>query len=167
MLTSIPPTLYRDVANYIKTTKNGSDKDAKSTTDLIISEERRLLSSLITRLLQLRVNKILLSLNSGSNGPTLTPEEKYIIEPLIISSKRTSKLEKAIGDGRTSFLETIIEKSTLKYSTIRFLKDSPSMVGTDLLKYGPFIKEDVAILPMENIRLLAKQDVVQELDIGL
>ncbi|MEE8186869.1 MAG: hypothetical protein V3T99_04305 [Nitrososphaerales archaeon] len=166
-LDSLPPTLYREVADYIKKTRNGSEKEGQSTRELIASEERKLLARITTRLLQLRVRKIIRGLKEEGESPALTPEEKYIIEPLITSAKRALRLERAIVDGRTSFLETIMEKATSKYSTVRFLSDAPSTVGVDLVNYGPFLAEDVALLPMENVRPLVIQGIVQELDIEI
>lgn len=166
-LTSVPPSLYRDVANYIKSMRNGSEKEGKSATEMVVQGEIALLSKIVIRLMRLRVKKILQSLETESNGPALTAEEKYIIDPLITSAKRASRLEKAIGSGRTSFLETITEKSVAKYVTVRFLKDTPSTVGVDLQKYGPFMKEDIAVLPAENVRPLVRQKTVQELDIDV
>ncbi len=165
-LDSLPPTLYKEVTDYIRKTRNGSEKEGQSTRELIASEERKLLARITTRLLQLRVRKIIRGLKEGES-PALTPEEKYIIEPLITSAKRALRLERAIADGRTSFLETIIEKATSKYSTVRFLTDAPSTVGVDLVNYGPFLAEDVALLPMENVRPLVIQGIVQELDIEI
>lgn len=44
---------------------------------------------------------------------------------------------------------------------IRFLKEVPQIIGTDLKRYGPFLKEDIAVLPKKNIEtLLAHHAVV-------
>ena len=103
-LDSLPPTLYREVADYIKKTRNGSEKEGQSTRELIALEERKILARITTRLLQLRVRKIIRGLKEEGESPALTPEEKYIIEPLITSAKRALRLETAIADGRTSVL---------------------------------------------------------------
>ncbi|TFG05482.1 MAG: hypothetical protein EU536_01900 [Promethearchaeota archaeon] len=42
------------------------------------------------------------------------------------------------------------------YLLIRFLKEIPQIIGTDLKKYGPFLVDDIAILPKKNAEALLK-----------
>lgn len=166
LLVRIPPSLYKEVANYIKNTRNGFDNNGKSISSRIIAREREMLAGMATRILEMRVKKIINGLNENE-GLSLTPEEKYIVEPLTTSMKRLSKVGRAVGYGRCAFLETITEKTGPKYAAVRFLKPSPATMGVDLARYGPFKKEDVTFLPVENVKAMLKQDMVQELDIEI
>jgi DNA replication factor GINS len=47
---------------------------------------------------------------------------------------------------------------------IRFLEPIDKFMGVDMEKYGPFIKEDVAILPFENARSLIERKVAIEIN---
>ena len=47
---------------------------------------------------------------------------------------------------------------------IRFLEPTDQFMGVDMEKYGPFIKEDVAILPFENARSLIERKVAIEIN---
>jgi len=163
-LTRIPLTLYRDVANYVKNTRNGFDNNGKSVYSKIVGQEREMLSSITQRILELRVKKITNGL-AEFDGLNIPPEEKYIVEPLVTAMKRLSKVGKAVGNGGCAFLETVSEKTGHKYSAVRFLKPSPPTMGADLARYGPFRTEDITFLPIENVKVLLKQGIVQELDI--
>ena len=39
------------------------------------------------------------------------------------------------------------------------------MVGNDLVKYGPFVKEEIATIPLENANILIKQNIAKEFDV--
>ncbi len=165
-LSRIPLGFYKEVANYIKNTRNGFDKNGKSVSSRIIAQEREMLAGMATRILEMRVKKII-SGSSENEGLNLTPEEKYIVDPLATSMRRLSKVGRAVGYGRCAFLETITEKTGPKYSAVRFLKPSPPTMGVDLARYGPFKKEDITFLPVENVKAMLKQGIVQELDIEI
>ncbi|NVM56309.1 MAG: hypothetical protein HWN66_21610 [Candidatus Helarchaeota archaeon] len=47
-----------------------------------------------------------------------------------------------------------------EYFVIRFLKDVPQIIGTDLKRYGPFLVDDIAILPKDNVETLLKHQAV-------
>ena len=57
-----------------------------------------------------------------------------------------------------------LTRQTVKqgYVMVRFLKDVPSFVGIDLKVWGPFKKEDIAVIPYENAKALVKAGVVEE-----
>ena len=163
-LTRIPLTLYRDVANYVKNTRNGFDNNGKTVYSKIVGQEREMISAIAQRILEMRVKKITNGL-AEFDGLNVPPEEKYIIEPLVAAMKRLSKVGKAVGHGGCAFLESVSEKTGHKYSAVRFLKPSPPTMGANLARYGPFRTEDITFLPIENVKVLLKQGIVQELDI--
>jgi len=94
----------------------------------------------------------------------LTSEEQYILEPLIKFNKRNLEIIKSIEEGNYNFLESLKDTQS-KYTTVKFLNDTPSMVGNDLVKYGPFVKEEIATIPLENANILIKQNIAKELDV--
>ena len=49
--------------------------------------------------------------------------------------------------------------------TVRFLKPVPSIIGSDMKSYGPFLVEDVASVPVENAKILVKQGLAKEIDL--
>ncbi|HZY47710.1 MAG TPA: hypothetical protein VFE96_07945, partial [Candidatus Bathyarchaeia archaeon] len=46
---------------------------------------------------------------------------------------------------------------------LRFIRDMPSIIGVDLKTHGPFLKEDIAVLPFENAESLIRQGMAVEI----
>ena len=80
---------------------------------MIITKEREMLSNMSEKIMNIRLLKALQN-NQENLRNLLTPEEKYALEPLIDASKRTSKLNRAIGEGRIAFIEGLKEDKTIK-----------------------------------------------------
>jgi len=49
---------------------------------------------------------------------------------------------------------------------LRFLKAVPAIIGSDMKTYGPFAVEDVASVPVENAKILAKQGFAEVVDVS-
>ena len=166
-LYKIPKTTYQDIASYIKTTNNLTDKNERNLTSNLVRGEKDLLTGLAIRLLEIRLAKISSNIDEEANGVNLTPEEKYLIEPSLASRKRFAKLRRALINGQTSVLRNISNKVSSKYVVVRFKEPVSSLIGVDLAKYGPFKNDDVSVLPLDNVKPLLKQGIVQELDLEL
>ena len=69
-------------------------------------------------------------------------------------------------------LSVISEKSTLKnkeeieYIVVRFLEETPPLVGIDLLNYGPFEKEDIVCLPYQNAIILINEKFAEKIELS-
>jgi DNA replication initiation complex subunit (GINS family) len=70
---------------------------------------------------------------------------------------------KDILRGRLSIIEKVAKPTMV---VLRFVQEIPALVGSDLKTYGPFMPEDIATLPPENARVLIKQGIAVEVDIG-
>ena len=57
-------------------------------------------------------------------------------------------------EGRSKILESISSRVRSIQVLVRFLKPTEQFIGIDMNRYGPFHKEDVAKLPLENARSL-------------
>jgi len=53
-----------------------------------------------------------------------------------------------------------------KYIVIRFTKNIPALVGKDLKIYGPFQKEDIARLPIQNASILIEENAAKAIKIN-
>ena len=84
----------------------------------------------------------------------LTDEEKYILDSEQDFAKKKGYVLVATLEGRSKVLESISSKVRSTQILVRFLKPTEQFVGIDMNKYGPFHKEDVAKLPLENARSL-------------
>ncbi|MCP8308187.1 MAG: hypothetical protein H3Z54_05765 [archaeon] len=158
-LVKIPKNFYKEVATYMKKILNGIDQNEKSIVSNLALKERELIERLTSRLIELRIKKAS-HLNDTDN---LTSEERYVIEPLSLFDRRWKKVGLAIKKGQPSKLDAISEELSSRFTIVRFLQPTPSIIGIDLKKYGPFNKEDVAIIPSENAKPLIKQNIVSEI----
>ncbi|NWG09237.1 MAG: DNA replication complex GINS family protein [Nitrososphaerales archaeon] len=157
-LAKMPKNFYRDVAICMKKILNGANQNEKNIVSNLALEERGMIEKLIDRLIELRMRKAS-QLNDTEN---LTPEERYIMEPLSQLDRRRKRVGWAIKSGQPSRLDAIYDELASRLTMVRFLQPAPPIMGIDLRKYGPFEKEDIAIIPSENAKPLIKQNVVSE-----
>jgi DNA replication factor GINS len=72
-----------------------------------------------------------------------------------------------------NFIIDIVQRQVLgcefgkkkKGIVLRFLKDAPSIVGSNLKTYGPFKAEDVASLPVENAEILIQRGLAKKISL--
>ena len=63
-------------------------------------------------------------------------------------------------------LPSVISEEKNKRAALRFLKDIPPIIGSDMKAYGPFKAEDVASLPIENAKILVKQGLAEKIELN-
>jgi len=98
-------------------------------------------------------------------------KERKPLDPSLLSSEEVKFL--AIIKGGDLFvedpLEVIVGKPRplnvegRKFKLVRVLKDLPAIVGTDLVTYGPFEKEDVVLIPYDNAKILIAKMLAMEI----
>ena len=87
-----------------KTQNNTSNSENANAA--LIYEQRKILSNITLRLLEIRMNKTLLLRNDEYNS-LLTSEEQYIIEPLSKYNKRNNEIKESISKGNYTYLESL------------------------------------------------------------
>jgi DNA replication factor GINS len=163
ILQVVPLDTYQDIAMTLSKLKaqiyEGLEAEIR---DKIVE----LISQSTTLLLERRLQKIaeqqrktfgqfsssLVSLNADYSK--LTDEEKYILDAEQDSAKRKGYVLLATLEGRSKILESISSRVRSIQVLVRFLKPTEQFIGIDMNRYGPFHKEDVAKLPLENARSL-------------
>jgi DNA replication factor GINS len=163
------PDVYKKIAQLIKEL---SIQRYESIELDVHHELIRLLVLSTKSLIELRTRKLLE--NSSANLPypslstddysKLTDEEKYIFEEERKVSQRKDLIIQSLIDGNVNNLDSISRIIRSKMIIIRFLESTDQFMGVDMAKYGPFIKEDVAILPFENARSLIERKVAVEIN---
>jgi DNA replication initiation complex subunit (GINS family) len=157
-LLKLPEDAYQDVTAHIKSIRaESSDKEKNLTSELSMAE-RKILSEIAGRLIDLRIQKF--NRDRDSDVTRLTVEERYIVEPLIQSRKRFERVLEIIFNGQIGELAHLSQSVKQKYLLARFLQPYTAISGIDLATYGPFEPEDVAILPLENAKSLLKNGIV-------
>jgi DNA replication factor GINS len=168
---AISPDIYRKIAQIIRNLSIQKYEDL----ELDIHHELIKLLTLSTKsLFELRIRKLLESSNgqhlsypsllSSDDYSKLTDEEKFIFEEERKVSQRKELIIQSLIDGNVNNLDTISRIIRSKMIIIRFLESTDQFMGVDMAKYGPFIKEDIAILPFENARSLIERKIAIEIN---
>jgi DNA replication factor GINS len=168
---AISPDIYRKIAQIIR------DLSIQKYEDLgldIHHELIKLLTLSTKSLFELRIRKLLENSNgqhlsspsllSSDDYSKLTDEEKFIFEEERKISQRKELIIQSLVDGNVNNLDTISRIIRSKMIIIRFLESTDQFMGVDMAKYGPFIKEDIAILPFENARSLIERKIAIEIN---
>lgn len=82
----------------------------------------------------------------------------------ILETKRLQKpLEKI--EPLISQITSEMKEEKFNYIIVRFLRETPALVGIDLMNYGPFRKEDIASLPLKNAKILINEKFAEKVEI--
>lgn len=168
---AISPDIYRKIAQIIRDFSIQKYEDL----ELDVHHELIKLLTLSTKsLFELRIRKLLESSNgqhlsypsllSSDDYSKLTDEEKFIFEEERKVSQRKELIIQSLIGGNVNNLDTISRIIRSKMIIIRFLESTDQFMGIDMAKYGPFIKEDIAILPFENARSLIERKIAIEIN---
>ncbi len=168
---AISPDIYRKIAQTIRDLSIQKYEDL----ELDVHHELIKLLTLSTKsLFELRIRKLLESSNgqhlsypsllSSDDYSKLTDEEKFIFEEERKVSQRKELIIQSLNGGNVNNLDTISRIIRSKMIIIRFLESTDQFMGVDMAKYGPFIKEDIAILPFENARSLIERKIAIEIN---
>jgi DNA replication factor GINS len=163
------PDIYKKIAQLIK------ELSIQKYENLELDVHHELLRLLVLStksLIELRTRKLLENSNANLPYPSLstddysklTDEEKYIFEEERKVSQRKDLIIQSLINGNVNNLDSISRIIRSKMIIIRFLESTDQFMGVDMAKYGPFIKEDVAILPFENARSLIERKAAVEIN---
>ena len=142
----------------------------------ILTQEALNLEFMIEDLLIIRRQKILKAVISGHRprgDMTLAEEELYnraqraldghseFVTDSLAGTKPKKKKKKKPSDDDGKKSKTPPESETVEYVTVRFLRPiSDAFLGLDEKTYGPFKKEDVAMIPAANARTWLRDSTV-------
>jgi DNA replication factor GINS len=165
----LSPDTFQMIARFIRNLSFQKYEDI----DLKIRDELIRLTSLATRLLiEVRCLKLISEIDEGLDLPAilaseqyskLTEEEKYVLEANLDAFKKKESLVLASTEGREKMLKIFSKLVHSRKVIVRFLKPIEQFIGVDMNKYGPFLKEDVAVLPFENARSLIEDGTAEEI----
>lgn len=165
----LSPDTFQMIARFIRNLSLQKYEDI----ELKIRDELIRLTSLATRLLiEVRCLKLISEIDEGLDLPAilaseqyskLTEEEKYVLEAYLDAFKKKESLVLASTEGREKMLKIFSKLVHSRKVIVRFLKPIEQFIGVDMNKYGPFLKEDVAVLPFENARSLIEDGTAEEI----
>ncbi len=165
-LQPLPKDFYAKLAEYVKKIREESRMlDEKTTRGRLLMHEAENTRKMVKELVSLRHSKTVQLFSKGEavDAEGLTKEEERLFNDVSPPFEVFQRLAKEIESGRLP--QTIREKP--KNRVLRFLKETPVIVGADMKTYGPFQPEDVASVPAENAKILTKQGIAVEVEVQL
>lgn len=167
-LQPLSKSFYVDLSEFMrKIIEDRRASDESTLRGRLLSLELSYLRRLLGELVELRLQKLMAAL-SGGGGP---PREALTLEEEVLVAKGTSLLDSVramiedIAEGRKPRLAIESVGPQPGKVLLRFLKETPAIVGVDMKPYGPFKPEDVALLPAENAEALLKQGAAQRIEL--
>jgi DNA replication initiation complex subunit (GINS family) len=133
--------------------------DQRSLKAILLDEETKRMERLVVELVDRRLTKIWRA-SQANVPPTAHASERWVQEELSTLARHYRKFKEDTVQGiePSNFPEKKKDKLLL-----RFVKDMPSIIGVDLKTHGPFLKEDIVVLPYENAESLLRQGTAVEI----
>jgi DNA replication factor GINS len=157
---------YARLAGYVKKIREETKMlDERTAKARLIKHELRNTRRLIKSLVQLRYEKIFRAATAGEaiSIEVLTEEEERLCGKMSPLAESYREFLQSVLFGRLLRSEEAREKP--KRILVRFLKNVPAIIGTDLKTYGPFKTEDVGTVPAENAVVLVKQGIAARVEL--
>jgi len=134
----LPEKFHEEVKEFVKELTKEAEKEEGVRKKLIL-REIDLVKRIVDELKEIRSKK-------GSRYEEMKEE---VFEKVGNGISETRDVEsKERGEKVKRVPETIL---------VRMLEDVPEFIGIDLETYGPYSKEEIALIPKENARLLIKK----------
>ncbi len=174
----VPHNLYQNISNLVSLLKEQNEKEnlelqkendgaTEKISKQINSNLINLVVKLTTLIFVLRCKKIFNSSKSKSQNifeySNLTDEEKYVFFGNREREQRINIILKMLFEGKSKTLEKIVSSINQNFVIIRFLDSMEQFVGVNMNKYGPYQRDDVAILPFENARSIIENNKAVEI----
>ncbi|WP_458719930.1 DNA replication complex subunit Gins51 [Candidatus Nitrosocosmicus sp. R] len=165
----VPHNFYQNISNLVSLLKEQNEKENNETTEKISKEINSNLINLVIKLTTLifvlRCKKIFNSSKSQNmfEYSNLTDEEKYVFFGNREREQRINIVLKMLLEGKSKTLEKIVSSINQNFVIIRFLDSMEQFVGVNMNKYGPYQRDDVAILPFENARSIIENNRAVEI----
>lgn len=152
--TKLPENFYQNVNSYLQQKRKTADSMGDRKVGLEVKNIERLVEDVFNRRERKILNHALIAVRTKISPENLTDEEKIFFDQLVESIK-----------GRRSIvMNQVFEeaKAEVKEAQVVFKMDFEEFVGSNLMKYGPYKKGDVVILPEDNVKILLEKGIVEE-----
>ncbi len=165
-LNPLPRDYYQRVGEHIRRLKDLLPQlDQKSTKSVLLRTDIEQTGRILRDLVTTRKLKILEFASEGEtvSNEDLTREDEVLYRTILSAVNNYDEEIKQSFEGNIEH-NNLVEEDTPKRILVRFLRDIPAIVGSDMRTYGPFKIEDIATLPVENATALMKQGFAMEVE---
>jgi DNA replication factor GINS len=162
-LTKIPEELIKELSTHVSLIRRQLKLSERGSINAALrNSELHMIQRILESLFKVRLRKIMTS--GASDGQ---------LENLLSFERRFYNILQRALQSHLDSVKSILSNPLLlqprkesKYEVVIFLKQSPRIVGEDLVSYGPFQEGDIASLPVENANLLARRNIVRRVQLG-
>ena len=133
--------------------------DQRSLKAILLDEETNRIERLVVELIDRRLSKIWHTSQTNAQV-TAHASEKWAQGELSALARYYRKFKEDTVQGVEPSNSPEKKRDKL---VVRFAKDMPSIIGVDLKTHGPFLKEDIAVVPYENAESLLRQGAAVEI----
>jgi DNA replication initiation complex subunit (GINS family) len=163
-LGTLPRDFYERVTRYLRKIKEeNSLSDNKALKTTLLDKETANVKRMLGELLWTRYKKLVkfTTQTQKLSMDLLAFEEAQIFESFVPFTEAYQKFAKSLLQGQTRQSR----QETRKRITLRFSKEIPQIMGVDMKPYGPFNVEDLASLPVQNAKIIVKQNLATIVDV--
>ncbi len=167
-LNPLPRDYYQRVGEYLKRRRGLlQELDQKSTRAVLLKEELEQTGKIARNLVATRRRKILRITTEGEkiSPEDLTVEDEGLCRSILSAIGYFDEEIRQSYEGKIKEGKDEGEQKTPKRILVRFLREIPAIIGSDMKTYGPFKTEDIATLPAENAMALVRQGFTIEVKV--
>ena len=160
----LPKNFYAKIADYIKKVKEENRMlDRKTTKAKLLDREFKNVKIMVGELFRIRYKKLReKALARETVARTiLTEEEEKLCREFLSLTEAYQTFSKDVLRGQ---LDNIKKGADQSITVLRFIKQTPALIGSDMKTYGPFLAEDVGSVPIENAKILVQRGLAERID---
>ncbi|MFZ2455283.1 MAG: hypothetical protein WAX07_02250 [Candidatus Altiarchaeia archaeon] len=137
--------------------------DAADLLAKIEAEHREHISKRVYEIFERRRNKIVFAaLRSGQKEPAnMVPAEKKFYGKIAKELEDYKEVLSGEPAGEKEEENTAVN-TQIKKVRVRFLIPFPSVIGSDMVHYGPFKEGDIVDIPLDNAKVLVEEEAAEE-----
>lgn len=155
--TKLPENFYKNVNNYIQQKRKTAESMGDRKTGFEVKNIEMLIEDIFDRRERKILNGALIAVRTNIAPENLAEEEKIFFDLLV----------KSIKERRNAVLSHVFDEvvsEAVREAQVVFKEGIAEFVGSDLRKYGPYKKGDVAILPEDNVKILVEKGIAEGLE---
>ncbi|MEM1990275.1 MAG: hypothetical protein QW782_06540 [Candidatus Bathyarchaeia archaeon] len=159
-LVELPKSFISRIEEYLKKlAEENRMLDKKTAKASLLKVEEQNVKRMLKDIANLRYKKLIRKISKDERSRYIPLIENRNLIKLLLLTESYQSFNESLFSGKKSSKER-----QRKRITVRFLSETPEIMGLDMKSYGPYKPEDVASLPIENAEALIKQGLAVEIE---